>query len=202
MRKNVQVDVQPTDTPKDQAQKIAKTMLSPEVAAYRVVNAAESNSGLLNEADVPSLVKELREQSEAVNRGDMSHLEKMLANQATSLQNLFARMTERAMSQSHMPHIEGFMRLALKAQNQSRSTIETLAAIKTPPVIYAKQANISNGHQQINNGTLTSTHAHAQAGKTINQQNELLEVDHGGEKMDSRTTSATSRKDKAMATLG
>lgn len=34
-----------------------------------------------------------------------------------------------------------------KAQSQCRATLETLAAIKNPPVIYAKQANISNGPQ-------------------------------------------------------
>ena len=37
------------------------------------------------------------------------------------------------------------MKLALKAQNQCRMTLETLAAIKNPPVIYARQANFANG---------------------------------------------------------
>jgi hypothetical protein len=44
------------------------------------------------------------------------------------------------------------MRLALKAQSQSRATVETLAAIKNPPVVYARQANFAAGHQQVNNG--------------------------------------------------
>jgi hypothetical protein len=201
MRKEVQVKVNPTDTPEDQARKMASTILSPALSSYRVLRAAESESALLDKSDVPSLMKELREQSDAVNCGDMSHLEKMLSNQATSLQSLFARMTERGMAQSQMPHIEGFMRLALKAQNQCRATIETLAAIKNPPVIYAKQANISNGHQQINNGIPSNTRTHAHTGNILNQQNELLEVNHGGETVDSGTTGATSRKNKAMATV-
>ena len=45
------------------------------------------------------------------------------------------------------------MRLALKAQSQSRSTFETLAAIKNPTMVFAQQANIAHGPQQVNNGT-------------------------------------------------
>jgi hypothetical protein len=44
-----------------------------------------------------------------------------------------------------------------------------LAAIKNPPVVFAKQANIAHGHQQINNNP-----SHTHAGKTINSSNELL----------------------------
>ena len=40
------------------------------------------------------------------------------------------------------------MRMAMKAQNQCRMTLETLATIKNPPVVFAKQANINNGGQQ------------------------------------------------------
>ena len=40
------------------------------------------------------------------------------------------------------------MRMALKAQNQCRMTLETLATIKNPPVVFAKQANTAQGPQQ------------------------------------------------------
>jgi hypothetical protein len=43
------------------------------------------------------------------------------------------------------------MRLALKVQNQSRSTVETLAGLKSPPPLFARQANVTTGPQQINN---------------------------------------------------
>jgi hypothetical protein len=43
--------------------------------------------------------------------------------------------------------------MALKAQNQCRMSLETLATIKKPPVVFARQANINNGgQQQVNNG--------------------------------------------------
>ena len=49
-------------------------------------------------------------------------------------------------------YFEMHMRLAFKAQSQSRATIETLAEIKNPrQVAFFKQANIAGGHQQIVN---------------------------------------------------
>ncbi len=44
-----------------------------------------------------------------------------------------------------------YMRLALKAQAQCRATLETLAKIKNPPTLFAQQANIAHGPQQVNN---------------------------------------------------
>ena len=68
------------------------------------------------------------------------------------------------------------MRLALKAQAQCARTAEILAAIKNPPIVYAKQANIAAGHQQINNGNQSIPHAPAR--KTKNSSNELLSEDN------------------------
>jgi hypothetical protein len=60
--------------------------------------------------------------------------------------------------------------MAMKAQNQCRMTLETLSTIKNPPVVYAKQANIAHGPQQVNNGTVPS-----RAEEKINSPNKLLE---------------------------
>jgi len=47
-----------------------------------------------------------------------------------------------------------YLRLALKAQSQARTTVETLAEIKNPrAVAFVRQANIANGPQQVNNGS-------------------------------------------------
>jgi hypothetical protein len=35
------------------------------------------------------------------------------------------------------------MRLALRAQGQCRATLETLAVMKSPPTVFARQANIA-----------------------------------------------------------
>lgn len=104
------------------------------------------------------------------------------------------------------------MKLGLRAQNQCRMTLETLAAIKNPPVVYAKLANINqgSGNQQVNNDTPApdnpnASHAHAtmhtHAGKTLNQPNELLTKGTSNEAMDTRGTGETIGKNTAMATL-
>jgi hypothetical protein len=88
------------------------------------------------------------------------------------------------------------MRLALKAQSQSRATVETLAAIKNPPVVYARQANFAAGHQQVNNGVQASGAREIESPPT-----KLLEADHG-ERMDTGTTSAARGANQAMETVG
>jgi hypothetical protein len=59
-------------------------------------------------------------------------------------------------------------------------TLETLATIKNPPVVYARQANINNGgQQQVNNGTPLQQvspgipRASDHPGETESMQNEL-----------------------------
>lgn len=100
------------------------------------------------------MVASLREQGEAVNRGDLSSAERILSSQAVALNAIFAEMARRAALNmgEHLGATETYLRLALKAQSQSRATFETLAAIKNPPVVFARQANINNGgQQQVNN---------------------------------------------------
>jgi hypothetical protein len=44
------------------------------------------------------------------------------------------------------------MRFALKAQNQSRATLQALIQLKQPSqTTFVRQANIAQGHQQVNN---------------------------------------------------
>ncbi len=49
-----------------------------------------------------------------------------------------------------MKHVEGM--LCGQAQGQCRAALETPAPIKNPTVVFARQANIAHGPQQINNG--------------------------------------------------
>jgi hypothetical protein len=47
-----------------------------------------------------------------------------------------------------MAYLEAYLRLGLKAQSQSRATLETLSRIKNPqPVAFVRQANIAHGPQ-------------------------------------------------------
>ena len=62
-------------------------------------------------------------------------------------------LARRATAQEYLKTWEAYLRMAMKAQNQCRMTLETLAMIKNPPTVFAKQANINHGgQQQVNNG--------------------------------------------------
>jgi hypothetical protein len=88
----------------------------------------------------------------------------------------------KGLDQTHMPHYEAFMKLAFKAQSQCRSTLQALSDIKNPSVVYAKQANITNGNQQINNGVPAP-----RTQENKNYSNELL-TELPNEALDKRRT--------------
>ncbi len=128
----------------------AKMIMSPEVAAYRVVGLTQPKN-LTEDIDIPGLLATLRSHAKAVSDGDLARVEAMLIGQADSLQALFVALVERSLRQEYVAYVEPYMRLALKAQSQCRATLQTLAEIRSPPVIYARQANVTSGPQQINN---------------------------------------------------
>jgi hypothetical protein len=144
----------------------------------------------------------LTAKAQAIHGGDLREAETALISQATVLQALFLEMTRRAglnMGVS-LDATETYMRLALKAQNQSRMTLETLAAIKNPPVVYARQANFANGPQQVNqvnNGVPSATHT----AKTESAQNQLLRSSNG-ERLDFGAQATAGAVDPHMATVG
>ncbi|WP_171019851.1 hypothetical protein [Hydrogenophaga sp. 2FB] len=166
----------------------------------------------LSELSLTDMVASLKESGTAVNNGDLKGAEQMLNAQAVSLNSIFAELARRSAMNvgEHMEAMERYMRLALKAQGQCRATLETLAAIKNPPVVFARQANISNGPQQVNNGvpthfeTNTRAHAPAQAcGEIENQPTKLLEGTlNGGTTLDVGTTGAATRGHQELEAVG
>ena len=127
-------------------QAIAKMLIKPSLQAAFTIHEWENTS------DAVSIMDVLSKQIHEVNQGNMNQAEAMLLAQAHTLDALFNNLARRAKNQQYLNQLEINLRLALKAQSQCRATLETLSAIKNPPVVIAKQANISNGHQQINNG--------------------------------------------------
>ena len=153
------------------------------------------------------MAAELRTQGEAVNGGDLSTLERTLTAQALSLNAIYGELARIAhCNLFKVPDVaERYLRLALKAQGQSRATVETLAAIKNPPVLFARQANINNGgQQQVNNGPApNSTPASAHPGKSASTPNELLEdMTHGRTQLDTRATAAAGRTNPSLEPVG
>ncbi len=90
----------------------------------------------------------LEETVAAVQRGELGEAEGLLMAQAVTLNTIFARCAVQASRNLDGQHLEGterYLRLALKAQSQCRTTIETLAIVKNPTTIFARQANIAAG---------------------------------------------------------
>ena len=137
----------------------------PEAAQARSAISAETNGALVagefssktyGELSLAELIPVLRAKIDAVHGGDLGEAEALLTAQAFALNAIFTELARRAAINigEYMETAERYLRLALKAQNQSRATLETLAAIKNPPV-FAHQANIARGPQQVNNGMNT-----------------------------------------------
>jgi hypothetical protein len=176
---------------------VAGMATAPETAAARVLRAVERQSGIGEQIDIPTLVDTLRDQITAVQAGGLGQAEAMLICQATALQSLFTRLAERAMGCDTIPAFEMNMRMALRAQSQCRATLETLAAVKNPPVVYARQANVTTGPQQVNNGVAT-------APRTRNMEiepNRLLE-EIDGQRLDTRAPCAPGKTNPDLATVG
>ncbi len=177
---------------KSEERKLTEVQLSPSILnTFTAQSFLESFAG---EVELTEAVTVMQEKSDKVIAGDLNELESTLTAQVVSLNEIFSALARR--SANNMGHdlkiVEIYMRLALKAQAQCARTIEVLSTIKNPPVIYAKQANIAHGHQQVNNGS-QPTHA----GKNLNSQNELLNEDNNAT-LDARRTKETSSVNQEM----
>ena len=122
-------------------------------------------SGAGDGMESTDLVDEMRKARDEVVGGNMGRVERMLVNQAMTLDAIFNNMAQRSHSQETFKGVEVLMRLALKAQAQARSTAEALALLKNP-MPYIKQANMTTGLQQINNA-YAGTPPHSDIGVAV-----------------------------------
>jgi hypothetical protein len=152
--------------------------------------------------DLPSCVGVVRDAAKAVQAGDLSGLEATLTAQAIALYAIFNEMARRAAVNmgEHLGAAETYLRLGLKAQAQCRATAQTLFEMKNPqPIAFVKQANISNGPQQVNNVVVKQPPT--RAGISADQTNELLGLNHE-QRLDIGATGAAGRTDRRLETVG
>lgn len=147
---------------------------------------------------------ELREQTDAVKAGDMSGVETMLMTQANTLDMIFNQLARKAAGCEFLNQFQAHLILALKAQAQSRATLEALAEIRNPrPVAFVRQANIANGPQQVNNGAKDSAPPDTRArGQNGEPTNELLTDERDGQTLDPGSTGAAGASHPSLATVG
>jgi hypothetical protein len=181
------------------SQALAKLTTTSSLAAVTL----KRYSGAGDEMDVADLLTEMRKAGDEVVAGDMGRVERMLANQALTLDSIFNDMAQRSGRQDSYKGIEVLMRLALKAQAQARSTAEALALLKNP-MPYIKQANMTTGPQQVNNtyaGTPSHSGIQSGAGNSRSEPNKLLEADHG-QRLDIGAQAAAGRANQKLETVG
>ena len=155
--------------------------------------------------DLADMVKDLRERIDKVKAGDMSSVEAMLYGQAMTLQTMFTALARSAATETGLKQYQAKLTFALKAQAQCRSTLEALAEIKNPRTVsFVKQANVTTGHQQVNN-TYAAASGHtgisSPAENFQSEPNKLLEADHG-QRMVIGAQGQTGRANQAVEAVG
>jgi hypothetical protein len=164
----------------------------------------------------------IEERCKAVSTGDMSLPEQMLVSQAMSLDMIFNDLAQRGASNvgTHLPSVEVYMRMALKAQAQCAATLRVLGELRSPrSVMFVKeqQNNVAHGNQQVNNhAPVTARSAESRPVSTENtlpvdsrvregsqtHTNELLTDQNHAEEMDLRTACAPGRGNQDLAAVG
>lgn len=174
----------------------ARVTLHPGANAAAVVAEYGKAFGAQN---MTALTEALMYPQDLVADDDLGPAEEMLLGQAHALQAIFVNLARRAVVQEYQSQLESFLRLALKAQNQCRATLETLATLKNPMAgAYVRQQNVAV-NQQINNTPATSM-TEARAREKFPEQSKLLEVENG-QRLDTRAAATTGIAYTNLATV-
>ena len=163
-------------------------------------------AGLAGEIHITEAIDVLSEKAVRVQGGDMSEVESTLTAQAVALDAIFNGLAKRAASNmgTNLNATETYLRLALKAQSQCRTTLETLAEIKYPKAAtFVRQQNVAY-QQQVNNSEHQSlSRTVSRTRKSQFEQSKLLEggIDERAQ-LDTETATAASRVRKKLEAMG
>ena len=159
----------------DEKEKAIKQLVqSPELTNSAVVLAYKGTIAG-DRIDLSDILDSLQQSSEMLQSdAPLALTENILISQAQSLNAMFCDLAIKANNQKFIDNMDKFLRLALKAQSQCRATLETLAHIKNPPIVFAKQANIAH-HQQINNQQVNHTAQSEQTSEPVQQAQTAIE---------------------------
>jgi hypothetical protein len=149
--------------------------------------------------ELNELIQALTEQTNLVIDGKLDRGEAMLAVQAHTLDAIFNSLARMAQNADLLTQFDTYLKFALRAQSQCRTTWEAISEIQNPPLAgYVKQANIAQNQQVNNDGGAT------RARETQNGQSKLLEhTEHEPDKwMDRGTPAAAERADSTVEAVG
>lgn len=189
----------------DQDRAMTRTRLHPVVTAGQTIRCFDK---ALKDTSFQSLSDELTKHVIDVKAGKMSRPEAMLICQAHTLDVIFNQLASRAamcLEANSVDRAEIYLRLGLKCQAQSRTTIETLSELKYPKSATfirqqnnAQQQQVNNGSEVHNGGTTSARAREIETPICANEQ--LSEV--GNATVDTRGTSAASDADQHVETMG
>lgn len=155
-------------------------------------NASVSISAIRNTCSesLPGTVEAIKSINKQIVENDhLQAVEEILINQAHTLENLFHHCIEKVTGSKYINQLQVYMTMALKAQDQCRKTLVSLAQIKNPrQTSFIKQQNNAI-NQQVN---LEKIQDH--------KTNELLEV-KPYDTMDTRTPITAISTHPSMETL-
>lgn len=153
--------------------------------------------------DLTTILTHMQQRAAAVTARDLGGMEAMLAAQVVSLNAIYTHLALIAQSNftRSLDTSERCLRLAFKAQSQSRATAEAIAFIQNPSgAVFARQANVAHGPQQVNNGTTSQALAHAEHTET--RPNELKRIEAAHDPMDTSASRTAGAVDLPMAPVG
>ena len=182
--------------------KMTRAVLNrPEVTASAAINSVLNTVNLQDAAglDVIEAQRLLKQQGQAVQEGDLSAIEGVLAAQLQVLHQSFSVCMAKGFGCKNMENILAYTHLALKMQEQTRKTASTLASIKAPrQTAFIKQQVNTAQNQQVINGPVNNT-SKSFSGELEQPQNELRGREYG---MDAGATIETSGIDTPAPTMG
>lgn len=116
--------------------------------------------------DYATYIANAGKQAEA---GDLGMVSRMLTAQAITLDSMFVELARRAALNmgEYVNAADTYGRLALKAQSQSRATLETLAKLHQPREQTVRHVHVSEGGQAI---VAEQFHHHAGGGKELSSE--------------------------------
>lgn len=166
---------------------------------HNAITTTRFSEAQCSDIDLTDCFNALETSVSAVSAGDLQNVEALLMGQAVALNAVFTHLANRARLNmgEHLDAADRYMRLALKAQGHCRATLETLATMKAPPAVFARQANIAHGPQQVNN-------VPAHPASVVREQNRISgkRTIGGANDLDRRAKAISGRGNSTLAAVG
>ena len=175
---------------------VAKKLTNPRVSAGITVQEFQP---LLKQYDINQVIVAINDEVRSVLKGDMSRPEEMLVAQAHTLDVMFNSLAQRAalnINGGYPQAAETYLRMALKAQSQCRTTLESLSEIKNlRGATFIKQQNVAN-QQQVNNGVSVGAREKRNFFKRTNYRGQTCDIGHRKSGSDSHSSSRAGSRGK------